>query len=174
MSKTGSSAGPCGPSMSSLQDDPLWMTTIGTQSWGHSNKLSRTLVPRLVEQHYWWPGMRKEIMAFVQGCTDCQQNKVNNRPINASLQPIYPKPEALPFETIVLDFITKLPESQGSDTILTITDHDCTKAVVFIPCREEIMAEETAALYLKHVFLCYGLPSRIISNHDPCFTSKFT
>ena len=118
--------------------------------------------------------MRKEVMEFVQGCADCQRHKVNNRPIKAALQPIYPKPEALPFETIVLDFITKLPVSQGSDTILTITDHDCTKAAVFIPCREEISAEETAALYLKHVFLRYGLPSKIISDHDPRFTSKFT
>ena len=44
-SRTGSSAGPCGLSMSSQLDDHLRMTTIGTQSWGHSNKPSRTLVP---------------------------------------------------------------------------------------------------------------------------------
>jgi hypothetical protein len=53
----------------------------------------------------------------------------------------------MPFETIALDFITKLPELQGYDSILTITDHDCTKAAIFIPCREEINAEGTAALY---------------------------
>src|SRR5260370_36933936 len=94
--------------------------------------------------------------------------------MKAPLQPIYPKPEALPFDTIALDFITKLPKSKGSDSILTITDHDCTKAAVFIPCREEISAEETAALYLRHVFLQYGLPSKIISDRDPHFTSKFT
>jgi hypothetical protein len=45
----------------------------------------------------------------------------------AQLQPIYLKPEALPFETIALDFITKLPESEGSDSILTITDHAALK-----------------------------------------------
>src|SRR5258708_2695303 len=118
--------------------------------------------------------MRKEIMEFVQGCAECQRHKINNRPTKAPLQPIYPKPEALPFDTIALDYITKLPESQGSDSILTITDHDCTKAAVFIPCREEISAEETAALYLKHVFLRYGLPSKIISDRDPRFASKFT
>jgi hypothetical protein len=65
---------------------------------------------------------------------------------------------------IALDFITKLPESQGSDSILTITDHNCTKMAIFIPCREEITAEETAGLYLKHVFSCFGLPSKIISD----------
>jgi len=40
----------------------------------------------------------------------------------------------MPFETVALDFITKLPLSQGYDSILTVTDHDCTKAAIFIPC----------------------------------------
>jgi len=91
-----------------------------------------------------------------------------------SLTPIYPTPEALPFETIALDFITKLPISQGYDSILTITDHDCTKMAKFIPCQEEINAEGTAALYAKHVFPSHGLPSKIISDRDPRFASRFT
>jgi hypothetical protein len=89
------------------------------------------------------------------------------------LQPIFPKLEALPFKTIALDFITKLPKSQGYNSILTINDHDCTKASIFIPCVEEISAEETAALYLKHIFVHFGLPTKIISDRDPRFASKF-
>ena len=85
-----------------------------------------------------------------------------------------PKPEATPFDTVAIDFITKLPESQGYNSILTITDHNCTKAAIFIPCNEEINAEETAALYIKHVFIHFGLPSKIISDRDPRFASKFT
>ena len=118
--------------------------------------------------------MRKEITEYVQGCTDCQCHKVNNRPTKALLSPIYPIPEAMPFETVTLDFITKLPESQGYDSILTITDHDCMGMAVFIPCREEINAEETAGLYTKHVFTRYGLPTKLISDRDPHFASKFT
>jgi hypothetical protein len=41
--------------------------------------------------------------------------------MKALLQPIYLKPEAMPFKTIPLDFITKPPLSQGYDTILTVT-----------------------------------------------------
>ena len=80
----------------------------------------------------------------------------------------------MPFETVAIDFITKLPVSQGYDSILTITDHDCSKATVFIPCVEEISGEETAALYAKHVFTRFGLPLKIISDRDPRFASKFT
>jgi hypothetical protein len=115
---------------------------------------------QIVERNYWWPQLRQDVKDYVQGCADCQRHKVNNRPTKAPLRPIYPKPEAMPFETIALDFITKLPESQGYDSILTVTDHDCTKAAIFIPCREEINAEGTAALYIKHVFAHFGLPRK--------------
>src|SRR6266702_1529462 len=33
----------------------------------------------------------------------------------------------MPFETVALDFITKLPVSQGYDSILTVTDHEWSK-----------------------------------------------
>ena len=68
------------------------------------------------------------------------------------------------FETVAIDFITKLPLSQGYDLILTVTDHDCTKAAIFIPCNEEINTEGTATLYLKQVVTNFGLPNKIISD----------
>jgi hypothetical protein len=83
------------------------------------------------------------------------------------LAPIFPKPEAMPFEMVAMDFIIKLPLSNRFDSILTITDHDCTKAAVFIPCNETIMAEGVAELYLQHVFKRFGLPQKVISNRDP-------
>ena len=113
--------------------------------YGHLG-ISKTT--QLVECDYWWPKMKLDVMDYVKGCTKCQCHKVNNRPTRAALSPIYPKPEAMPFETIAIDFITKLPLSQGYDSILTVTDHDCTKVAIFIPCNEEINAEQTAALYL--------------------------
>ena len=72
-----------------------------------------------------------------------------------------------------MDFITKLPESRNYDTILTITDHDCTKALLFIPCREDISAEGVARLFISYVFRHYGFPRKIISDRDPRFTFKF-
>jgi len=84
-----------------------------------------------------------------------------------------PTENALPFETITMDFITKLPPSGGFDTILTITDTDCTKASIFIPCVEAIDIEGVAQLYLHHIFPSYGIPKKIISDQDPRFISKF-
>ena len=45
-----------------------------------------------------------------------------------------------------------------------VTDHDCSKAVILIPCNEAITAEETAALFAKFVFSRFGLPSKVISD----------
>ena len=132
--------------------------------YGHPgiNKMTQ-----LVKRDYWWPRMKLDIADYVKGCAECQCHKVNNRPMKAPLNPIYPKAEAMPFETVAIDFITKLPLSQGYDSILTVTDHDCTKAAIFIPCNEEINAEQTAALYLRQVVTNFGLPSKIISDRDP-------
>ena len=101
-------------------------------------------------------------------------NKVNTHPTQLPLFPITTDPEALPFQVIALDFVTKLPVSEGHNSILTITDHDCSKASILIPCKESITAEGTAELYAKHVALHYGTPTSIISDRDPRFRATFT
>ena len=67
----------------------------------------------------------------------------------------------------------KLLESAGYDSILTITDHDCTKMLIVIPCGETIMAEGVAEIFLQQIFPRFGLPSKIISDRDPRFVSRF-
>ena len=100
-------------------------------------------------------------------------NKVNTYPSHPPLMPITPAENARPFETIAMDFITKLPPSGGYDTMLTITNTDCSKASVFLPCNETINSEGVAQLYLTHVLPHYGLPKKIILDRDPQFTSRF-
>ena len=71
-----------------------------------------------------------------------------------------------PFSTIAVDFIVKLPNSKGYNSILTVTDHDCTKAVILLPFKEEMGFLEVAQLYLERVFPFVGLPEKIISDRD--------
>ena len=99
-------------------------------------------------KYYWWPQLAKDIQEYVKGCTQCQQNKANTHHQKAPLNPITPTMGALPFQTISMDFIMKLLELAGYDSILTITDHDCTKMLIAIPCQETIMAEGVAKLFL--------------------------
>jgi len=73
-----------------------------------------------------------------------------------------------------MDFIIKLLESNGHDTILMIIDHDCTKAAIFLPCRETIDSEGVAQLYTTHIIPHYSIPQKIISDRDTQFTSNFS
>ena len=72
-----------------------------------------------------------------------------------------------------MDFIVKLPLSDGYDSVLTVTDHDCTKAVILILCNEAITAEGVAKLYLDHMFKRVGLPKVLIHDRDTRFMTRF-
>ena len=73
-----------------------------------------------------------------------------------------------------MDFITKLPKSEGHDTILTITNQACSKAALFLPCKKQINAEGVAALYAQKVFPHFSIPQKVIFDRDTHFTAKFT
>jgi hypothetical protein len=66
-----------------------------------------------------------------------------------------------------------LPSQAVTTLIITITDHDCTKAVILVPCQEKIDAEGVAKLFKDQVFPFVGLPKKIISDRDPRFTTTF-
>src|SRR5712672_3946430 len=123
---------------------------------------------------YGTEGRRNLTTEYIKGCATCQMSKINMNPSKPALFPITPEPNALPFQTISLDFIVKLPELEGFDTILTITDHDCSKAAMFMPCNETVNAAGVAKLYATYVFPHYGLPRKIISDRDPRFASNFS
>jgi hypothetical protein len=137
---------------------------------GHP-RISKTL--QLLQQYYWWPNQKHYNTEYIKGCATCQMTKVNTYPMHPLLYLITPTENARPFETIAMDFITKLPPSGGFDTILTITDMDCSKASIFIPCNETIDSEGVTQLYLNYVLPHYGIPKKIILDRDPRFTSHF-
>ena len=84
---------------------------------GHPG-ITKTL--QLIAPYYWWPNMKTFVMEYIKGCATCQMSKINHNPSHPPLFPISPIENARPFETIALNFITKLPLSGGYNTILTI------------------------------------------------------
>jgi hypothetical protein len=133
---------------------------------GHPGRF-KTL--EMVQHNFWWPGMSNFVKDFVDGCLVCQETKNITHPTRVPLQPTE-IPER-PFQYITIDFIVKLPESEGQDSILMVTDQS-TKAIVIIPCIEKIDADQTAELLIKQVFCKYSVPKKIISDRGPQFASK--
>ena len=77
-----------------------------------------------------------------------------------------------PWKSISMDFIVKLPVSEGFDSFLVVVDR-FSKMVHLIPCSEKIDASQMATLLIKNVFKYHGLPMDIISGQGTRFTSTF-
>jgi len=72
-----------------------------------------------------------------------------------------------------MDLITGLPQHHGHNAILTIVDHGRSHAAIFLPCSNIITGPGITQLYLDHVYRWFGLPTKMISDQDPRFTSQF-
>jgi hypothetical protein len=128
---------------------------------------------RRINQEYFWPGTWGGITEYIKGCATCQQNKNLTHHIKTPIFRIPSTISAKPFSHIAMDLITGLPKSQGYNTILTIVDHGCSQAAIFLPCFTTITGAGIAQLYLEHLYRWFGLPQKIISDRDPHFTSHF-
>jgi hypothetical protein len=73
----------------------------------------------------------------------------------------------------MMDLIMGLPRHNGKDAILTIVDHGFSWVAVFLPCTTTITGLGITQLYMDHIFKWFGLPTKVISNRDPRFTSHF-
>ncbi|CAI7820066.1 unnamed protein product [Closterium sp. NIES-54] len=82
------------------------------------------------------------------------------------------EPHERSWQQVTMDFVTGMPAGpSGNDAVLVVVDR-LTKMVHFAPCRTAITAEETARLFISTVVRLHGIPSAIISDRDPKFTSK--
>jgi transposase InsO family protein len=117
--------------------------------------------------------MNAWVTEYVKGCATCQQNKILTHWKKTPLYRITTGENTLPFQQIAMDLITRLPRHNGKDAILTIVDHRCLRAAIFLPCTTQVTGQGIAQLYLDHVYRWFGLPTKIISDRDPRFTSHF-
>jgi hypothetical protein len=87
------------------------------------------------------------------------------------LQPI-PIPE-WKWETISIDFITRLPKStKHNDAIMVVVDK-LRKYSHFVPVKSTCKAVDIANISVKEIFGLHGMPKEIVSNKDTKFTSSF-
>src|SRR6266849_3959275 len=117
--------------------------------------------------------MNQWIADYVKGCATCQQNKVQTHKGKTPLYRITTPEASKPFQQIAMDLITGLPNHQGKDAILTIVDHGCSRAAIFLPCTSTITGPGITQLYLDNVYRWFGLPNKMITDRDPRFTSHF-
>jgi hypothetical protein len=77
-----------------------------------------------------------------------------------------------PWQSIAMDFVGPLTESQGFKNILVIMDQFSGFLLCF-PLPEKYSAIHAADTFLHTFYGTYGLPETIISDSDSRFTGKF-
>lgn len=130
--------------------------------------ISRTT--KLTNRDYWWPQIKNHVRDYIKTCETCNRAKTSHTQKTGPLQPL-PIPEQA-WSSISMDFITDLPNSSGSDSILVVVDR-LTKMGHFIPCNKTITAKVTADLYIKNIVRLHGIPRNIVSDRGTQFTSRF-
>ncbi|GJP80846.1 hypothetical protein CLOP_g11046 [Closterium sp. NIES-67] len=124
-----------------------------------------------IAKHYYWPHLAEDVQKFVTSCDTCQRMKSSKQKKAGLLQPL-PVPEQ-PWQVVSLDFITALPPtSSGHDAILVVVDK-FSKMGHFIPTHTTARTEETAQLFVRYIISQHGIPTTLITDRDPKFTSKF-
>jgi transposase InsO family protein len=125
----------------------------------------------MIGRNFYWPGMAEEIEDYVRSCDDCQRNKASRHKRHGTLHPL--ELSYSPWDSISMDFITQLPESNGCTTVWVVVDR-FTKMAHFIPIvKGQKTAENCAKLFLANVWRAHGLPSDIVSDRDAVFTGAF-
>ena len=157
----------CVPANSSLKQQILWEchNTPFSGHVGYNKTYSE------IKSSFYWPNMKNDVRNYVRECFQCQQVKVEQKRMPGEMQPLdvpYKK-----WESISMDFITKLPLTRGGyDTIFVVVDR-LTKMAHFFPMKKTDTAMHVARLFVKEIFCLHGMPTSIVSDCDSKFTSHF-
>ncbi|KAA3490754.1 DNA/RNA polymerases superfamily protein [Gossypium australe] len=126
---------------------------------------------RDLREQFWWPGLKREVTEFVGKCLTCQQVKAEHQLPSGLLQPV--KIPQWKWERITMDFVSGLPlTASKKDAVWVIVDR-LTKSAHFIPVRMDFSLQKLAKLYVSEIVRLHGVPTSIISDRDPRFTSRF-
>ncbi|WVZ94363.1 hypothetical protein U9M48_040262 [Paspalum notatum var. saurae] len=121
-------------------------------------------------QDFHTPRARAIIQDMVRHCIICQRNKTEHLHPAGLLMPL-PVPMSV-WSDISMDFVKGLPKVGGKSVILTVVDR-FSKYVHFIALRHPYSAETVAAAFFSEIVRLHGLPTSIVSDCDPVFTSTF-
>ncbi|GAA5831147.1 hypothetical protein JCM3770_006366, partial [Rhodotorula araucariae] len=128
----------------------------------------------LARHNFWWRTMVVDVADYVKQCEPCRRGKSTTmKPLG--LLHALAEPSA-PFERIGVDFMVGLPpvphHGRVVDSIMTVTDY-LSKLVLTFALPSTSTAADVADLFVTGVYRRFGLPSSIVSDRDPKFTSAF-
>ncbi len=119
-----------------------------------------------IEDRYFWPKWKKQVIDYVLSCATCQQVKHLTQNKEGQLQAITPNQ---PFELLTADILGPLPKSNMQNSYaLVVCDH-FTKWVQVYPLRD-ITASSVAKRLVKFISI-FGIPNQILTDQGSNFQS---
>ena len=131
---------------------------------GHDRTLS------LLQEHFWWPGMAKQMRQVIRACTCCFQYEGG-----IPKAPLCPIVATTPLDVLHVDFTSietmlELNQSPRVANILVFQDH-FTKHILAYVTPDQTVKTITKFLYGGYIYI-FGAPARLLSNRDASFTSS--
>ena len=121
-----------------------------------------------IREKVWWPLLYTSLYEYVGTCSTCQMAK---RPVGLKHAPLQPLSVLNPFEIWVTDILGPLiPDPHGNKYILVCCDSLSSWPECF-PMKS-CDAETTAETLFSIVFCRFGMPSYLISDRGPNYTSR--
>ena len=122
-----------------------------------------------IQQRYYWPKMRRQIVRFVLSCVDCQTKKRSREAPAGLLRPIQAR---RPFEKVGIDLIGPFPlTSSGNKHAIVAVDYLTKWAICkAVPAAS---SKEVVDFFVRNVVLQHGAPVVLISDRGKCLTASF-
>lgn len=127
----------------------------------HEGRLGVVKMKAVARSFVWWPGIDKEIEELAKGCNGCQQiqNDPKVAPPNTWEWP------SKPWDRVHIDFAGPF---LGSMFLIMVDAHSKWPEVI----KMKRTTTENTINVLRTVFSRNGIPSRIVSDNGPQFTSR--
>jgi len=149
-------------------DSALWPKLLSDAHDTAHEGMQKTL--HRLKSSFYNGHLSKLVREYVCGCSVCQRNKTEHLHPGGLLQPL-PVPSNV-WNDIGMDFIEGFPKVGGKSVILTVVDR-FSKYAHFIALGHPYSASSVARAFFDNIVKLHGLPSSIVSDRDPVFTSTF-
>lgn len=121
-----------------------------------------------IQEHYWFPKMRRFIKKYVSSCLECAHHKTPGGKREGELHPI--EKVSIPFHTVHADHLGPFVKSKKGNCYLLVLVDGFTKFVNITPVKNT--KSVTTVRVLKEHVSYFGVPTRLITDKGSSFTSK--
>ena len=115
--------------------------------------------------------MKVDIAEWVAKYATCQLVKAEHQVPSVLLQSL-PIPE-WKWDHITIDFVTGFLTTRKRNDVVWVVVDILTKSAHFLPLKKSDGVDQIVVKYMDKIVRLHGIPSSIVSDRDPRFTSRF-